>query len=161
METQLKISMNTELIVKRTSTNNPNFIHLVSLLDHEFWSELGEDMNTYDQYNKVFNLSTAILIYDDKKPVACGCYKMYDDKTVEIKRMYVDKNYRAKGISKMVLHELEKWAIENGFQYAVLETSIHFNVAQSLYKKAGYVVIPNYDQYEGLEESVCMKKKLI
>ena len=94
------------------------------------------------------------------KPVACGCYKKYNNETVEIKRMYVDKNYSGKGISKMVLYELEKWAIENGFDYAILETSIHFNVAQSLYKNAGYYVIDNYDQYAGLEESVCMKKKL-
>ena len=74
--------------------------------------------------------------------------------------MYVDKTYRGKGLSKMVLNELEKWAVENGFEYALLETSIHFNVAQTLYKKSGYAIIPNYDQYAGLEESVCMKKKL-
>jgi putative acetyltransferase len=74
--------------------------------------------------------------------------------------MYVDKNYRGKGISKIVLYELEKWAVENGYEYAILETSIHFNTAQNLYKQSGYIVIPNYDQYEGLKESICMKKKL-
>ena len=60
-----------------------------------------------------------------------------------------------------MLSELEKWAIEEGFEYSILETSIRFQVAQSLYTKAGYVVIPNYDQYEDLEESVCMKKQLV
>lgn len=149
-----------ELTIKRTSTNNPDFIYLVSLLDYELWVELNEDQSTYDQYNKVPDLSTAIVIYADGKPVACGCYKKYDDKTVEIKRMYVDKNFRGKGISKLILSELEKWAVENKFEYAILETSIHFTVAQSLYKNAGYNVIENYDQYEGLEESVCMKKQL-
>src|SRR3954467_7239133 len=106
-----------KLSIERTSTNNQNFVYLVSLLDHELWVELNEDQATYDQYNKVPDLPTAIIIYDDKKPIACGCYKKYDDKTVEIKRMYVDKNYRGKGISKMVLYELEKWAIENEFKY--------------------------------------------
>jgi len=149
------------LTIKRTSTNHPDFIHLVSLLDHELWNELNEDQSTYDQYNKVANIQTAIIVYANEKPVSIGCFKKYTEDTVEIKRMYVDKSYRGKGISKTVLHELEKWAIENGFQYAILETSIHFNVAQSLYKQAGYVVIPNYDQYAGLEESVCMKKKLV
>lgn len=152
--------MSTELIVKRTSANHPDFIYLISLLDFELWHELNEDQATYDQFNKVSDISTAVIIYADEKPIACGCYKKYDDKTVEIKRMYVDKNYRGKGISKMVLTELEKWAIENSFEYAILETSIHFNIAQSLYKNAGYDVIENYDQYAGLEESVCMKKKL-
>lgn len=153
--------MNNELIIKRTSANNPDFINLISLLDHELWDELKEDQATYDSFNNVSNISTGIIIYADEKPVACGCFKKHDDKTVEIKRMYVDKTYRGKGISKMVLSELEKWAKENGFEYAILETSVHFNVAQSLYKKAGYVVIENYDQYIGLKESVCMKKRLV
>ncbi len=152
--------MNNELTIKRTSTNDDDFISLTSILDHEFWNELGEDMKTYDQFNRVPDLSTAVIIYDEKKPIACGCFKPYDAKTVEIKRMYVDKTYRGKGISKIILHQLENWAVENGFQYAILETSIYFNVAQNLYKQAGYFVIPNYDQYKGLKESVCMRKKL-
>jgi putative acetyltransferase len=77
--------MNNELIIKRTSANNPDFIYLISLLDHELWVELNEDQATYDQYNKVSDLSTAIVIYADEKPVACGCYKEHDDETIEIK----------------------------------------------------------------------------
>lgn len=152
--------MNNDLIIQRTSANNPDFIYLVSLLDHELWVELNEDQSTYDQYNKVPNIQTAIIIYAAEKPVAIGCFKEYNTNTVEIKRMYVDKAYRGKGVSKMILQELERWAIENGFEYSILETSIHFNVAQSLYKNAGYYIIDNYDQYAGLKESVCMKKKL-
>ena len=152
--------MDTSFNIKRTTTSDADFNRLVEKLDHELWNELNEDQSTYDQYNKVPDIPTAIIIYDNENPVAIGCYKAYNNNTVEIKRMYVDKAYRGKGISKMVLDELEKWAIENGFQQAILETSIHFNVAQSLYSKAGYVIIPNYDQYEDLEESICMKKKL-
>jgi GNAT superfamily N-acetyltransferase len=152
--------MNKDLIVKRSVCAHPDFIYLVSCLDNELWNELNEDQSIYDQYNKVPDIKTAIIIYADEKPVAIGCFKEYSEDTVEIKRMYVDKNYRGRSISKMVLHELENWAMEKGFKYAILETSIHFNTAQYLYTQAGYVVIPNYDQYEGLEESVCMKKKL-
>ena len=42
-----------ELIIERTSTNNQDFVYLVSLLDYELWVELNEDQATYDQYNKV------------------------------------------------------------------------------------------------------------
>jgi GNAT superfamily N-acetyltransferase len=148
------------LKIKRTSTDDPHFIHLISLLDHELWVELEEDQATYDQYNKVPAISTAIIIYDDAKPIACGCYKKHDEHSVEIKRMFVDKDYRGKGILKMILNALENWATESGFKYAVLETSIHFGVAKSLYQGSGYSIIPNYDQYIGLEESVCMRKEL-
>ena len=152
--------MNKQFRITRTTTKNEDFIQLVNKLDNELWNELNEDQSIYDQYNKVPNIQTAILIYDNEKPVAIGCYKEYNNDTVEIKRMYVDKAYRGKGLSKIVLNELERWAIENGFQQAILETSIHFHVAQSLYSNAGYVIIPNYDQYKGLQESICMKKKL-
>lgn len=152
--------MNNEFIIKRTNSNDPDFQLLISRLDHELWNELNEDQATYDQYNKVPDLSTVILIYENERPVACGCFKDYNDNTVEIKRMYVEKDYRGKGVSKLVLTELEKWAIETGFQYTILETSVHFNVARNLYEQAGYSVMENYDQYKGLEESVCMKKEL-
>jgi len=148
------------LIAKRTSTSDPDFTYLISLLDNELWVELHEDQSTYEQYNKVPGIFTAIIVYDKQRPIACGCFKEYNAVTVEIKRMFVEKNYRGTGLAKLVLKELENWAMEKEFQYAILETSIHFTVAKNLYQKAGYIIIPNYDQYEGLEESVCMKKKL-
>ncbi len=153
--------MSDQLTTKRTTTNDADFIYLVSLLDNELWNELNEDQSTYDQYNKVPDINTAIIIYDEQIPVAIGCFKEYNNDTVEIKRMFVEKAYRGKGISKIVLGELEKWAIEEGFLFAILETSIHFTVAKKLYKNAGYIVIANYDQYAYLEESICMKKNLL
>jgi putative acetyltransferase len=152
--------MHETLIIKRTDSNDPDFQLLISHLDHELWNELKEDQSTYDQYNKVPDLSTVVIIYMNEKPIACGCFKPYRDDATEIKRMFVEKEYRGKGLSKLILNELEQWAIESGFRFAILETSIHFKAAQNLYAKAGYNVIGNYDQYAGLEESICMRKEL-
>lgn len=149
------------LTIKRTNSADPDFQLLVSSLDHELWNELNEDQATYDQYNKVPDLPTVLVLYINDKPVACGCFKQYDEDTVEIKRMFVEKEFRGRGISSIILGALEEWAIESGFSNAVLETSVHFKVARSLYTGAGYQVIDNYDQYAGLEESVCMKKRLV
>ncbi|GAB2833386.1 nitrate reductase associated protein [Ferruginibacter profundus] len=147
-------------IIKRTTSNDSNFQWLIQQLDHELWNELQEDQAQYDQYNKVPDLNTVVVVYIHDQPAAGGCFKKYNADTVEIKRMFVVKEQRGKGLSKLVLTELENWAMEDGFKYAILETSIHFIPATTLYKKSGYQVIPNYDQYEGLEESVCMKKEL-
>lgn len=152
--------MNNRLAIKRTTGTDPDFQLLISYLDHELWNELKEDQATYDQYNIVTAIQTALIIYMDAVPVASGCFKKHKDKAVEIKRMFVEKKYRGKGLSKLVLDELEKWAGESGFQYAVLETSVHFKTARSLYYKAGYSVVDNYDQYKGLQESICMRKEL-
>lgn len=146
--------------IKRTSSNDNDFQLLIQQLDHELWNELQEDQAQYDQYNKVPDLNTVVVVYVNGSPAACGCFKKYSADTIEVKRMYVVKAHRGKGLSKIVLSELENWAMEEGFAYAILETSIHFIPATTLYRKSGYKIIPNYDQYEGLEESVCMKKKL-
>lgn len=161
METEIVLQvMSNGLKIKRTSTADPGFQLLISHLDHELWNELKEDQATYDQYNKVPDIQTALVLYINEKPAASGCFKKYDTNTVEIKRMFVEQGHRGRGLSKLILDELEKWAAEMGYEYAVLETSIHFNTAKGLYTKAGYAIIENYGQYAGLKDSVCMKKKL-
>jgi hypothetical protein len=148
-------------IIKRTTSTDKNFQWLIKQLDHELWNELQEDQAQYDQYNKVPDLNTVVVVYVNDQPAASGCFKQYNTDTVEIKRMFVVKEHRGKGLSKNVLLELENWAATLGFKNAILETSVYFIPATTLYKNAGYKIIPNYDQYEGLEESVCMKKNLI
>jgi hypothetical protein len=152
--------MTEQVTIQRTTSNDKDFQLLIQKLDHELWNELQEDQAQYDQYNKVPDLNTVAIVYVNHQPAASGCFKKYNANTVEIKRMFVVKEHRGKGLSKIILAELEDWAIEEGFKYAILETSIHFLPATTLYKKAGYKITPNYDQYEGLEESVCMKKEL-
>ena len=153
--------MENGLSIKRTHGSDPDFQLLISHLDHELWVELKDDQATYDQFNKVPDIKTAIVVYSQAIPVASGCFKKFDDDTVEIKRMFVEKEFRGKGISKLVLNELEKWANESGFTNAVLETSKHFKAARSLYENAGYKIISNYGQYKDLPDSICMKKELI
>jgi len=146
--------------VKRTAGHDKDFQLLISHLDHELWDELKEDQATYDQYNKVPDIKTAVLVYANNHPVACGCFKEYNNDTVEIKRMFVEKEWRGKGLSRTILHHLEQWAISKGYQYAILETSVRFSTALNLYKTSGYNITPNYPPYTGLPESVCMKKEL-
>jgi GNAT superfamily N-acetyltransferase len=149
-----------EFLIKRTTANDDDFRLLIKKLDDELWVELEEDQATYDQFNDVSHIRTAIVAYNNTEPVGCGCFKGFDDDTVEIKRMFVCKEQRGKGLSKKILSELEQWAKEKNYKYAVLETSVHFNTARNLYITNGYKVIPNYGPYAGLAESVCMEKQL-
>jgi len=147
-------------LIKRTTGSDKDFVWLIQQLDKELWDELKEDQGTYDQYNKVPDIQTALVLYVDDKPAASGCFKKYNVDTIEVKRMFVVKEHRKKGLSKTILSALENWAMEEGFTSAVLETSVRFKAARTLYENAGYKIIPNYDQYVGLEESVCMRKEL-
>lgn len=146
--------------VKRTATDDEDFQLLVAQLDQELWNELIEDEATYDPLNKVPDIKTAILVYENKQAAACGCFKPFSDDTIEIKRMFVNKENRGRGLSKIVLQNLEAWAMELGFKKAVLETSIYLKTAHKLYYASGYQIIPNYPPYEKMEESICMAKNL-
>ena len=130
-------AMKEAITIKRTSSNNKDFQWLIKQLDHELWNELNEDQAQYDQYNKVPDLNTVVVAYLNDQPTASGCFKKYNTETIEIKRMFVVKEHRGKGLSKTVLNELENWAVGLGFKNAILETSIHFTPAVTLYKNTG------------------------
>ena len=146
-------------IIKTDSTNK-DFKILISQLDSELRERYGEVQNEYDQYNIIEFNEDVLVAYDDKVPVACGCFKEFDGESVEIKRMFVRKDFRGKGISRIILNELESRAGEKGYKKAVLETGIKQEEAIGLYLKNGYKKIKNYGQYAGLPMSVCFSKAL-
>ena len=108
----------------RTSSDNKDFLQLINQLDKELRDNYGDAQNSYDKHNKVEKLDTVIVIYNENQPVACGCFKPFEEGIVELKRMFVSKLNRGKGLSKIVLSELEKWVTELGHHSIVLETAI-------------------------------------
>jgi len=143
----------------RTTSDNPDFKSLVLLLDKELAISDGDDHAFYSQYNKIVNIKNVVIAYDNGKPVGCGAFKPFEANAVEIKRMYVNEDSRGKRIARRILSELELWAVEIGYDSFVLETGLKQPEAISLYKNMGYEIIPNYGQYQGVENSVCFQKQ--
>jgi len=145
---------------KRTDSRDADFINLVALLDQDLAIRDGAEHGFYAQFNKVGSIRNVVVCYAGDQPVACGAFKPYDEKKVEIKRMYVSPALRGQGIGGAVLRELEQWAAELNYKACVLETGKKQPEAIRLYQKSGYSLIKNYGQYENVENSVCMEKKL-
>src|ERR1700712_3192084 len=103
------------IILKRTDSNDPDFLVLVGLLDKDLLDRYGDLQSTYDRYNHLLNLDTVLVAYRDDIPVGCGCFKKFDDDAVEVKRMFVKPEARSKGTASQILAELEVWANEKGF----------------------------------------------
>ncbi len=143
---------------ERTDAGNENFQALVSQLDAYLKIRDGEDHSFYSQFNKIDCIKYAIVAYENDRPVACGAIKEFSKKAMEVKRMYVEPGQRGKGIASTILIELEKWAVEMNYSKCVLETGKNQPEAINLYKKNGYAIIPNYGQYENIENSVCFEK---
>jgi putative acetyltransferase len=142
----------------RTDSTNTDFKILVSQLDKELFERYGQVQSNLDQHNKIETCDAVLIVKGNNNFIGCGCFKKYNKDTAEIKRMYVDPNYRGQGISKKIIGELEGWAKELGYKYTILETGIKQPEAIGLYKKYGYQRIDNYGQYHGVDTSVCMKK---
>ncbi|WP_242966151.1 GNAT family N-acetyltransferase [Clostridium chromiireducens] len=113
--------------------------------------------NIYSSHNTVSDLQT-IIVYEDNNPVACGCLKILDTDLAEVKRVFVCQNNRGKGLSEIVVREIEKLAIERKIKTLILQTGSKQNAAINLYKKMGYTLIENYGPYVNDDNSICMKK---
>lgn len=147
--------------LKRTDSENIDFIALVVELDKELAIRDGAEHGFYAQFNKIDMIRHVVVAYDADAPVGCGAIKAYDDQTMEIKRMYVPPERRGAGIASVVLAELERWAAELGYSKCILETGYKQPEAIRVYEKSGYRVIANYGQYAGVENSVCFEKPLV
>lgn len=142
----------------RTSSENNDFKKLSALFDEYLVDIDGDEREFFAFYNNV-QLEHVLVIYENDIAVGCGGFKEFDPTTAEIKRMFVHPEQRGKGIASLILSELESWAKEFGFTSFILETSPKLTSAVALYKKTGYQLIPNYGQYIGVENSICMKKE--
>ena len=148
------------ITILRTNPENIDFIQLINKLDQDIAIRDGEAHIFFAQFNKTDSIKHVVVVYEDNRAVGCGAFKAYQDEIAEIKRMFVNPEDRGKGIASQILGALESWAKELSFTSCILETGKKYPEAIALYKKNGYGIIPNYGQYESVEDSVCFKKTL-
>ncbi|MDR3714614.1 MAG: GNAT family N-acetyltransferase [Puia sp.] len=146
--------------LKRTDSEDSDFIELVRHLDAYLAEVDGNEHAFYAQLNKIDKIRHAIVAYEDGRPVGCGAIREYEPRAMEVKRMYTAPESRGKGIAARVLAGLEKWAAEMSYSKCILETGKRQPVAIALYERSGYRLIPNFGKYEGVENSVCFEKEI-
>jgi putative acetyltransferase len=149
-----------EIQIKRTNSENRDFINLVKELDAYLKITDRDEHDFYNQFNHIDVLKNIVVIYFNQIAVGCGAIKKFDNNTVEVKRMFVCQEKRGLGVAQEMLQELESWAQELGYQECILETGIRQVEAVRFYKKCNYKIIPNYGQYKKMENSICFKKRL-
>jgi putative acetyltransferase len=150
------------ITIKRTTSDDKDFLTLVKLLDADLEGRYGELQKNFTPLNQLNASMNIVLAYDGPTAVACGALRAMEEAgTVEVKRMFVLQGWRGKGISKKILNELEKWAAEQGFATLRLETAKNQPEAIGLYESSGYERSEAYGPYKNIEISICMKKSLL
>jgi GNAT superfamily N-acetyltransferase len=98
--------------------------------------------------------------YLAEAPVAMGGFRRHGAGEVEIKRMFVARSARGRGLSRQVLSALEGRARELGVSRIVLETGQKQPEAISLYTTSGYLPIDGFGHYRCAPLSLSFAKDL-
>ncbi len=78
-------------------------------------------------------------------PIGCGALKFHGTEPAELKRMWVAESARGLGLGRRLLTELETHAVAYGAQTVRLETNRSLVEAIGLYRSAGYVEVPAFN----------------
>lgn len=94
----------------------------------------------------------------DGTAVATGGWRRISDDDAEIKRMYVSPAVRRRGLSRLMLAELERAAGGAGVRRLILNTGPHQLEAIALYEQSGYQTVPGFGHYAGHPEAIFLGK---
>jgi len=86
-----------------------------------------------------------LVAFLDGDPVGCGALKLHDDRPADIKRLWVAPAARGLGVGRRILADLEARAREHGAEVVRLDTNRSLTEAQALYRTAGYIEVPRFN----------------
>jgi GNAT superfamily N-acetyltransferase len=98
----------------------------------------------------------------DGVPAACGGWRVHGPGAgvAEVKRMYVEPDFRRRGLSRLVLAELERTAAAAGHRRLVLNSGDKQPEALALYARTGWSSVPGYGVYADSPDAVFLGKDL-
>lgn len=100
-----------------------------------------------------------ILLKEDALYRGCAGIRRIDEKTAELKRMYIQPGLQGKGFGKKLLEEAVQLAQRCNYKLLWLDTLSHMTPAINLYKKNGFVETEPY--YHNPHETVVYLQKYL
>ncbi|MEO3944302.1 GNAT family N-acetyltransferase [Gorillibacterium sp. CAU 1737] len=153
--------MTANLEWRRVSPQNEDLHQLIDKLDLYLQSVYPpEEIFVLDFSDPHIEETLFLMAYLGEQPVACGAYKPLGEEMAELKRIFVDPEFRNRGLASKLIAELERLALEQQIRIMRLETGEGQPEAVRLYEKLGYAHIPRYGEYRCCDSSICMEKVL-
>ena len=147
----------------RWTDGSDKAFHDFYLKTEDFYSSIvggRKNREAFIPYNISEAISDVLIAEADGKAVGCGGLKMYSKNDIEIKRLWVEPEYRGKHIASELMERLEDRAEREGCTRLILQTRPQMEEAVSLYTKRGYKRIDNYPPYDKLEGAICFDKRI-
>lgn len=121
------------------------------LITEEYYSKIVggiKNRSSFVPYNISDSITDVAIAYYDGIAIGCAGFKRYSDDDVEVKRVWVEPDYRGRHIAANLMEMLEIRAKQQGFQRTILQTREIMVAAVKLYLKRGYYQIDNYPPYD-------------
>lgn len=99
------------------------------------------------------------ILYFDKNVAGCVGLKKIDEKSCELKRLYIRDEFRGKKLGEKLVEKIIKDAKEIGYKYILLDTLPFLDKAISLYKKYNFYEIESYND-SPMSNSIFMRLDL-
>ena len=142
------------MIIQPMSITDKAVLELFSEHDDFMIEFLGEDCHYYTRQTENENIENVWVVYADNLPAGCIAYRKKADNVGEVKRLYLKKEYRGKGLSKELLKTMEHHAIKQGCTALFLDTRITLEPAVSLYRSFGFDIVFQQGLYIQMEKNL-------
>ena len=157
------------LRVERRTITHPDAARLVETVQAEYVELYGsQDVSPIDAAEFEPGRGAFLVGYVDEVPAATGAWRWHTTppglepaRCVELKRMFVVREMRRRGLAARLLEVLEADALAAGADTVVLETGIKQPEALVLYERHGYVQVPGFGHYRDSPLSRCYAKRLV
>jgi GNAT superfamily N-acetyltransferase len=146
--------------IEAVAYDHPEAARLIAGVQREYVDRYGgEDQTPVGRADFTPPRGLFLVGYDGTAAVACGGWRTRGS-DAEIKRMYVARTARRRGLGRVMLAELERSARAAGHHRVILETGSEQPEAIALYRSAGYTEIPAFGYYACAAGSMHLGKVL-
>jgi GNAT superfamily N-acetyltransferase len=150
-----------EFVIEARPYDHPDAVRMVAEVQAEYVVRYGgPDAAVVDPAEFVLPNGLFLVGLLDGLAVATGGWRIIDADVAEIKRMYVAATFRRRGLSRLLLAEIERTAARAGVQRLVLNTGPEQPEAVALYEQSGYLPTPGFGHYACHPHALFYEKKL-
>ena len=113
------------------------------------FNELGKRFEPDGRHYFYNDISDSFEVFyclvDQDMVVGTVALKKIDEKTVELKALYLHKDYRGKGLGSLLMSVSVNEAKSRGYKRIVLDSMLKYEEAIRLYEKFGFEKIDRYN----------------
>jgi GNAT superfamily N-acetyltransferase len=119
-------------------TDQTGFAHLVARVLAEYGFNVDAILEADLKHPETRYQGMWVAVHDDNVIGSVAVRLLDDGKVAELKRMYLQREHRGRGLGRALLNHAVHWAEHRGCRSIVLDTSTAMTAAQHLYESAGF-----------------------